>query len=207
MKYDIADKAIRDMNHRNLRAFDRLKLLKFDELNVMRTVSAVYDKSVELAKRRYLEIAEDAYIAALILAGIAPDEAEDMAEDTITEDWILDMLEDYDAVTLYQFDNEVERKKQRTAEALVASHDKNAEVEKALRLWTLQVTQYADNSVVRATLDGYRDAGVKKVRWEAEDDDRVCQVCEKRNGKIYAINKVPAIPHFRCRCLIWPVID
>ena len=207
MNFKAADAAIRDMNKRNLRAFDGLKLLKFDELNVMRSVSKVYDDSVRIAKKRFLRIAIDAYIAALILAGIERGKAEEMAEDSITEDWILDMLEDYDPVTLYQFDAEVERKKQRTAESILASLNKNEAVDRALRLWTGQIRQYADNSVIYATIDGYKDAGVKKVRWETEGDERVCKTCNERNGKVYDIDKVPPVPHPRCRCLLWPVID
>lgn len=207
MTFEAADRAVRDMNKRNLRAFDGLKTLKFDELNVMRSVKKVYDDAVRIAKRRYRQLAMDAYIASLILAGISPEEAEERAEDSITEDWVLDMLEDYDAVTHYRFDTEVDRKKQRLAEAILSQNDKVAEVNKALRLFSQQLAQYADNSVIRATLDGYRDAGVKKVRWETEDDERVCRTCGKRNGKVYAIDRVPPAPHWRCRCQLWPVID
>lgn len=207
MTFEAADRAVRDMNKRNLRAFDGLKTLKFDELNVMRSVKKVYDDAVRIAKRRYRQLATDAYIASLILAGISPEEAEERAEDSITEDWVLDMLEDYDAVTHYRFDTEVDRKKQRLAEAILSQNDKVAEVDKALRLFSQQLAQYADNSVIRATLDGYRDAGVKKVRWETEDDERVCRTCGKRNGKVYAIDRVPPAPHWRCRCQLWPVID
>ena len=153
MNFDLADKAIKDMNRRNLRAFDGLKTLKFDELNVLKSVAKVYDNSVSIAKRRYRQIAEDAYLEALILAGMERKKAEKLAEESITDDWVLDLLEDYDALTLYSFVNEVERKKQRTAESILAAQDKTAEVEKALRLWTLQVSQYADNSVLYATLD------------------------------------------------------
>lgn len=205
MNYDLADRAIRDMNKRNLRAFDKLKTLKFDELNVMRTVSKVYDDSVRLAKKRYQEIALDAFIEALILAGIARAKAEEEAEDFITEDWVLDMLEDYNELTLYRFDNEVERKKQRTAEAILASLDKSAEVDKSLRLWTRQVAQYADNTVVYATIDGYKEAGVKKVKWISERDAKVCNTCHERDGKIYQIDKLPLYPaHHFCRCIIVP---
>ncbi len=207
MTFEAADRAVRDMNKRNLRAFDGLKTLKFDELNVMRSVTKVYDDAVRIAKRRYRQLAMDAYIASLILAGISPEEAEERAEDSITEDWVLDMLEDYDAVTHYRFDTEVDRKTQRLAEAILSQNDKVAEVDKALRLFSQQLAQYADNSVIRATLDGYRDAGVKKVRWETEDDERVCRTCGKRNGKVYAIDRVPPAPHWRCRCQLWPVID
>lgn len=205
MNFDLADRAIKDMNRRNLRAFDGLKTLKFDELNVLRTVRKVYDDSVRIAKRRYQQIAEDAYVEALILAGMEREKAEELAEESITDDWVLDMLEDYDALTLYSFVNEVERKKQRTAESILAAQDKTAEVEKALRLWTLQVSQYADNSVLYATLDGYEKAGIKKVKWVAEADSKVCKRCRKLDGKIFTIDKIPVVPHYHCRCILMPV--
>ena len=202
MNYDLADKAIRDMNRRNLRAFDRLKTLKFDELNVLRNVKKVYDDSARLAKRRYLEIAEDAFLEAMMLAGATRKEAEAELEDSITEDWVLDMLEDFDALTLYRFDTETERKAERTAEAILASVNKDEAVDHALRLWTRQVSQYADNSVIYATIDGYKAAGVKKVRWKAERDEKVCKTCHDRDGKVYSINRIPPIPHYHCRCIL-----
>ena len=202
MNYDLADKAIKDMNRRNLRAFDGLKTLKFDELNVLRSVTKVY---VRIAKRRYRQIAEDAYLEALILAGMDRKKAEKIAEDSITDDWVLDMLEEYDALTLYSFVNEVERKKQRTAEAILAAQDKVAEVDKALKLWTAQISQYADNSVLYATVDGYKEAGIKKVKWVAEQDAKVCKTCRKLDGKIFTIDKIPVVPHLHCRCILLPV--
>lgn len=202
MRYDTADRALRDMNKRNLRAFDKLKMLPFDETNIIHSVSKVYADSIKLAKLRYLQIAIDAYIAALIMAGIEKKKAEEMAEDDITEDWILDMLEEYDPVTLYQFLPEAERKKDRLVEALIASHNKNEEVEKALRYWTLQVTQYAIKSVDEATIDGFKEAGVKKVRWIAQDDEKVCPVCNERDGKVYRIDKIPPKSHYGCRCYL-----
>lgn len=205
MNYELADKAIRDMNRRNLRAFDRLKTLKFDELNVLRSVKKVYDDSARLAKRRYLEIAEDAFLKAMMLAGATRKEAEEELEDSITEDWVLDMLEDFDALTLYRFDTETERKAARTAESILASVDKNEAIDRALRLWTQQVSQYADNSVFYATIDSFKAAGVKKVRWSSERDGKVCKTCHERDGKVYSINKIPPIPHYHCRCILEPV--
>lgn len=205
MNYEYADRAIRDMNRRNLRAFDKLKQLKFDELNITQSVSKTYADSIRLAKKRYWQIATDAYIEALVLAGIDRAKAEDMAEDSITEDWILDMLEDYDPVTLYQFLPEAERKKQRLIEALIAALDKGQEVEKALRLWTRQIAHYADQSVVDGTIDGYKDAGVKKVKWVTAQDEKVCRTCRERDGKIYPIGKIPPRPHYHCRCTWEPV--
>ena len=70
MNYLYADRAIKDMNRRNLRTFEKLKPLKFDNLNVFQSVSDVYEQSIALCKKRYRQIALDAYEAALILAGI-----------------------------------------------------------------------------------------------------------------------------------------
>lgn len=207
MTYDFADKAIRDMNKRNLRAFDRLKTMKFDELNVFKEVSAVYKQSVEIAKRRYLAIAINAYIAAATEAGVAKKKAEEMVEDSITEDWILDMLEDYDEVTLYRFLPEADRKRDRLVESIIAAHNKGEEIDRGLRYWSQQLAQYADNSVMMATIHGYSDAGVKKVRWLSENDGRVCETCEDRDGKEYAITEIPPAPHMRCRCILVPVTD
>lgn len=200
MNFEYADRAIRDMNRRNLRAFDKLKQLKFDELNVTHSVSKTYADSISLAKKRYWQIATDAYIEALVLAGIDRAKAEDMAEDSITEDWILDMLEEYDPVTLYQFLPEAERKKQRLIEAFIAAHNKSEEVDRALRLWTRQLAHYADQSVVDGTIDGYKDAGVKKVKWVTAEDEKVCRECRKLDGKIFDIDKIPKRPHYHCRC-------
>lgn len=202
MTFEYADKAIKYMNRVNLRSFGKLKQLKFDELNVVGAVDQTYDESIRIAKKRYREIAIRAFIEALILCGYTRKRAEEEAEDSITEDWLLDMMEEYDPVTLYQFLPEAERKKQRLVEALIAAHNKGQEVDKALRLWTLQIAHYADKSVVDGTIDGFKGAGVKKVRWIAVDDERTCPDCRKLDGKIFDIDKVPDRPHYRCRCVL-----
>ena len=191
MNYILCDKAIKDMNRKNLRWFNGLKIVKFDELNVVRSVSSVYDKSFALCKKWYLQIAKEAYEA----TGNDPDD--------IMEDWLLDMLEDYNATTLYQFTTEVERKKQRTAEAILASHQ-NKEIDKSLRLWTRQTSFYATNCVVQATLDGFKKSGVERVKWVARDDEKTCVECFQRDGVIYPIDEVPP-RHYNCRCDLIPV--
>lgn len=204
--YSYADKAIKDMNRRNMRAFDGLKHLKFDDVNVFKSVTKVYDDSVRLAKKRYQQIGYYAFIAAMLRAKVNMEVAEDKADD-INEDWVLDMLEEYDPVTLYQFLPEVERKKQRTVEAIIAAQDKSEAIDRALRLWSLQTTQYAEKSVDEAVVDGYSEAGVKKVRWVTAEDDKVCDVCRERDGKIYPIDKIPPKPHYRCRCEFEPILS
>lgn len=206
MIYDAADKAIREMNRANLKAFGLLKLAKWDEINIIRLVGNTYDDSVRMARQRYYEIAFEAFILAALEAGVQNAEASRMADDAITTDWVLDMLEEADPVTLYAFLPETERKKQRLIEALAAATNRNHEIDKALRYWTQQVSQYADNSVFRARLEAFRQAGVSKVMWVIQDDDRVCEECEDLNGQIFDIDAVPPPPHWGCRCYLVPII-
>lgn len=207
MIYENADKAIRAMNRQNLKAFNKLKLAKWDEINLIRTVGKTYDDSVRMARQRYYEIAFEAFIVALLEAKWENKQATSAAEETITSDWILDMLEEVDPVTLYAFLPETERKKQRLIEALAVATNRNAEVDKALRYWTQQVSQYADNSVFNARLAAFRRAGVEQVVWVTQADERVCEECEDLNGQIFDIDAVPPPPHWNCRCELHPVID
>lgn len=225
--YENADRAIKDMNRRNLRAFDRLKQLKFDEVNVFGTVTKVYSDSIRIARAKYLQIAIEAYIAAVLLAlPYATDDAEDwvldMLEDyrlmseaklreiieehAVDEKWVDKMLKEIDPVALYQFLNEAERKKNRLIEALSAENgiNKSEEIDRALRLWSLQLAHFADKSVDEATAEGFKDVGVEEVKWIAVDDNKTCTTCYERDGEIYLLDEVPPKPHLRCRCEIVP---
>lgn len=201
MIYDYCDNAIKDINRRNLRSFDKLKTLKYDELNVLRTVTKTYDEASELAKKRFKSIYAEAFRSAAKELGRRAKEP----DDDILNDWLLDMLEDYDALTHYRFNEETERKKARTAEAIIATKTDPREVERALRLWTLQVVSYADRSVLDGRMQAFRDAGIKKVKWVTYGDERVCSDCHELNGKIFPIDDVPPRQHFRCRCYLIPV--
>lgn len=205
MDFKKADAAIRDMNKRNLRAFDRLKLLKFDEMNVLQAVTKVYDDAIRIAKLRYQQIAYDAYLSALIEGGVHRRKAKKEADEELWDLFVLDLLEEENETTLYSFDNEIERKKQRLIEALAVAHNKAIEIDKALRMLTGQLAQYADEMTVEATIAGYESAGVKRVQWVAMEDNRVCKACRDLDGMIFDIDNVPDRVHWRCRCLILPV--
>ena len=197
--YKYTDKVIASLDRQFLRLFRRLRLMKFDELNVLNHVVAAYQRADKLAKKAFLDIAIHAYLFAM-------KEAEDAGfkpktETPIDEDWILEMLEEEDFVTLYDYGNEWERKRQRLSEALAATNTPNKEIDKALKLMALQVSHYADKATAQAAIQAFKDAGVKKVKWITERDDRVCSKCEPLDGKIFDIDKIPAIPqHYRCRC-------
>lgn len=205
--YGGADDAIRAMNRKNLKLFDGLRLMKKDELNVIRAVSEVYKKSARDARTRYYEIAVEAFIIACVQAHKTNAEATKWAEKYINLDWVDEMLEETDFVTLYRFDKETERKKQRMIEALSATQNWNDEIDKALRYWTLQVGQYAINVVDRARMEAFERAGVTKVKWNTEKDQRVCPVCHDLDGKVFKIKDAPGKMHWSCRCYYSIVFD
>ena len=66
--YDYTDARIKRLNRQFLRLFQRVRLLNFDELNVLTDVSAVYRKADRNAKTAYLDIAEYAYAFGLLEA-------------------------------------------------------------------------------------------------------------------------------------------
>lgn len=200
--YEYTDKAIKQLNRKYIKLFRKLSVMPFDELNIIQTTTTVYDTASALAVNKYVQIAIRAYAAALAL--VFGSAAKAMATD-IDADWVLDYLEETDPVTLYKFFPEVGRKKQRLIEALAATTKRKTEIDKALRYWTLQSSQYAIDITDAATLKAYKDAGIKKVRWVTEDDDRVCKTCGPRHNKVYDIDKVPSKPHFNCRCMLLPV--
>lgn len=203
--YENADKTVKVLNREFLREFDRLKLAKWDSVNVIREVSGIYRNAVKKTRKRLWEIAFEAYIAALYECGIRPKEAMRMAEETITEEWLNAWLEETDPVTLYRFDTETDRKKQRLTEALGVAFDKDEEIDKALRYWVKQVGQYAIGSVDFSRIRAFKDADIKKVMWMTERDERVCDECGPLDGEIFDIDKIPPKPHWGCRCVLIPV--
>ena len=203
--YERADQAIQEMNRENLKAFDMLKVSKRDGLHIVQMVMQIYRQSEELARRKYYEIAFEAFVTALMEAGVQAMEAHEKAENTIGNDWVDEMLEETDFVTLYRFAPEAVRKRDRLIEALavVSGIGRDAEIEKALRYWSRQVGQYCLNAVDYARLDAFEEAGIPWVEWVTQRDERVCEECAPRDGEVYRLDEVPK-KHYGCRCYVIP---
>ena len=197
MNYDAADKAIKAINRENVKLFGRLKirLMKADELNIIRAVGEAYDSSIRMAERRLLECARLAYEAAMRESG-------KKKRNPIDRDWLIEFLMTADPVTLYKFLPEAERKKARLTEALAATTARASEVDKSLKAWTRQIGQVAIEVTDAATIRAFKDAGVAQVQWVSEHDARVCDTCEDMDGNVYDIDKLPPKPHWGCRCRI-----
>lgn len=216
--YESCDRAIRILNRKSMKEFESLKLADFDSLNVIRTVRKMYRKLAKQAEEQYRKVAHDAYIYGMFLCG--PDwyeKAERMSTKAVTNEWVRDILEQTDFVTLYRFVSETARKADRLIEAIAVVEgsdergaalrsmrfNRNDQIDSALRLWSKQVGQYAINVTDYAVLKAFDDAGVDEVMWMSQRDDKVCNVCLERDRRTYALDDVPP-KHLNCRCYLTP---
>lgn len=196
--YEYADTVISYLNGRFIEMFGKLKSLSsFDELNILQSVKELYREADALTREMLYRIA----IVAYENAG-----GEDIS--VITEQWLLEVvLEAYDPTTKYSYITEVERKCSRLFESMVASDNKAAEVDTALRYWSAMVTQYAITTTDAATKRAYEDSGVINVMWVSVKDNERCKVCKSRDGMVYHIEDVPPKPHIGCRCYLIPYTE
>jgi SPP1 gp7 family putative phage head morphogenesis protein len=104
------------------------------------------------------------------------------------------------------FNNEIDRKKSRLFESLVASTaERHQSYKTAENLIVRQVKQYAIDLEDAIAMVAYDDVGVKKVMWVAEDDYKTCGECKALDGEIFPINETPPKQHINCRCVLIPV--
>lgn len=196
--YRLSDAATELLNLRATRRFEDAKDEAaqdgFDELNVIQITRRLYDQLEQDNQEIYLELAQERY-----------QEAEPHGEEPPDLAWLLALLAAYNAVTKYQYTNEVERKRQYTTEGINSSTAKVTEFRRGLHYWADLSSTYADIVTDESTLKAYRDAGVKKVKWITAGDEKVCETCRERNGEIYSINSIPPKPHKRCRCVYEPM--
>lgn len=192
--YEFTDVIIRYLNKRFIEVFHRLKsLVSFDELNVLQSTRLIYDELMQITEEKLLELAVYYYNGTV-----------KNPKTNIDREWLYLILDDYDPITKYVFLHEVERKRARLAESILASQNKSKEIDTALRYWSAMVAQYAIEVTDEAVKQAYVDDGVEMVMWVSMLDDRRCKECEKREGKVYDISNVPPKPHIGCRCYLVP---
>ena len=203
--YEPCDKAIKVMDRESVEAFGQLKMAKWDRVNIIRTVVTVYRTSVKKARRRYYEVAFEAYILAMLRLGEDVKKAQEMADEAITMKWVDGILDQTDFVTLYRFNSEAERKAYRLAEQLEVSPDRNRLIDRALKDWSRQLGQYAIQFTDEAVVQAFKDAGVERVQWLTEEDERTCRSCNELHGMEFPIGEIPPKPHYGCRCMLKPL--
>ena len=210
--YRLADKLLEQLKKLIRREFNRLGVFGFDELNaprVTRETTELFSRLMAENKKRYLEVAKSGYARAVKLAVEAG--YEDPGEGKISDMWLVAFLGAYNYVSGYLYESEAERKRLRLAEQMMTAREYlsrtqyNDSLRRSANLWWSQTSHYMLDAVDQATLEGYKDSGVKKVMWNTNIDGRECSVCRERNGQIYPIGNVPPKAHRNCRCYITPV--
>lgn len=187
--YELTDIVIENIRKELIRDFSKLKsLLSYDELNVMSATKAVYSKIDLYVRQMFLQLMQAVYKK--VTKRTCP----------YNYAWLESFLLEYDEVSKYVYANEFERKRDRLAEALIASSKKNEEIDAALRYLSFMLTAYAVRVTDQVVLMAYRDMDIDAVRWKAEKDNKTCTICKHRNGHIYDIEQVPPKPHLNCRC-------
>ena len=203
--YAPCDVAIKSMNREIVEDFGRLKMSKWDDINVIRTVVTVYRTEAKKARKRYWEVAFEAYILAMIILGEENRKSQQMADKSITMEWVDRFLEETNQVTQYRFNNEVERKAYRLAEQLEVTPDRNRAIDKAMKDWSRQIGQYAIDFTDQAVIQAFKDAGIKEAEWVTENDEKRCNSCESLDGQVFPIDEIPPKPHYGCRCRLKPL--
>ena len=196
--YALTDLATELLNRKAAKRFEDAKdeaaQKGFDELSVLEVTRTLYQDLARDNQEIFLELAQERY-----------QEAEPHGEEPPDLAWLLALLAAYNAVTKVIYDNDVDRKRQYTAEGINSSTAKVTEFRRGLHYWASITADYADIVTDESTLKAFRDAGVRRVRWVTAGDEKVCETCRERNAKVYSINSIPPKPHRRCRCVYEPV--
>lgn len=186
--------------------FRHNRLALFDEMNILQTrkhVKKLYKAVYSIVKKEFTEIInpiyEEIYDEALAL-GFDGDPRD------LDEAWIEEFFDEYNPVTKYVFKNEMGRKESRLFESLVASAAERMQSYKASeRLIVNQIRQASIDLEDAILMTAFRDAGVEKVRWIAEDDSKTCADCNELDNQVFALEDVPPKQHINCRCYLIPV--
>lgn len=193
--YEYIDENVERLKKQTQTAFNnfRLSLLKFDELNVMQVkteTESLFTKLKRQSDRFY--------------TGLLNHLAESMGfeEDKYDLD---ELLETYSGTLLYSFSTEMERKRERLFETMVAIDDMSdpeilSQQKKNIRNWNTQVEEFGVDIERNIFLSELRDSDIRKVQWMTAEDERVCTDCSDLNGIVFDIDNVPRRPHIGCRC-------
>ena len=190
--YSYTDLVISVLRKDALRLFENFKLASFDELNVLQAAIELYNKLYDDMKRKFLLLMKN---TCLKVGG---------NEDDLDEQFLLAFLAEYNPITEYKFLNEVDRKRARFEESIISKESLDP-MNKALRLWSNMISEYAVEFTDRVAIEEYKKYGVNYLQWITNIDGKECEVCRERHKKIYHLNKFPEKPHIGCRCKGVPI--
>ena len=172
-------------------------------VGVRKHIKKLYKKNYEIIKKEFSDILnplyEEIYDEAIAL-GFDGDLRD------LDEGWIEEFFDEYNPVTKYVFSNEIGRKESYLFESVVADintrHQSYLKAEKYLVRQVKQGGIDLDDAVAKKV---YKDLGVEKVMWIAEDDYKTCGVCNELDNQVFDIDDAPPKQHHNCRCYLVPV--
>lgn len=222
--FKYTDKLYKQYALKMVRAFSslnrELQALPFDELNASKGYKAVSERVKRTYQRLYDDLVEVLILIALwafenncetviekkgnkIKYYVGQKDGFRKTKTFDAEKYVTWYLSSVNYVTQYIFVNEFDRKLARTIEEIISSPKKsdiNKNIEKALKYWNRQAKQAGDNITIESALEGAKSAGITKVVWVTQDDERVCPKCNEKDGKIFDIDKIMLPLHYNCRC-------
>ena len=210
-QYDLTDLLIAILTTELRKEVNRLDVMGFDELSaprITKITKEMVSRLLKSNKREYQKIAKEATEEASNDVNAIGIKATPIP---ISEKYVDETLGEYNPVTGYLYYPEADRKRSRLAEALITAvilglrADYHKELKKFADLWHTQTLQYAETMVDKTRIKTFKKNGIKRVVWVSEHDNRVCEECKERDGKIYPINAIPTKPHYNCRCWIEPL--
>ena len=168
---------------------NRFRKIRLAKKGLLGTVNKVYAFLYSRSYKMYLRLAKWYY------------EKSGGDKKRPNDEWLQDFLEEYDFITGYQYDPEWDRKRARTYELAQSYREENRvpDLKRPLTLLNQQVTEKSIEVVDRAVIRAYKDQGITKIRWRTMEDEKVCAICEERDGKIFSIDNIPE-KHYNCRC-------
>lgn len=205
--YALSDKTIQAIQKYAIRRFEKrkanMRIAGFDELNVMEQCEALYDELDKFVRNALKEL-----FIAVFENAVSKETPEDTV-DELAELYITRILDEPNKSTHYTYSTEILRKRDRMAEAINSvpgKSDKQTEADRALRFWAQMIAWYTDFVEISAHTEALIRSGVRRVRWNAQEDERVCRECETLDGEVFEIGDIPDIPlHLNCRCYLTAV--
>jgi len=195
--------------------FDRQAAFSFDQLNARfarKETKSLYKRLKDYNLANYREIAEAGRKYALeALPASVKEKYKDKLKNVDTALIAASVLASYNPVTGYLYEPEAERKRMRQMEEMLTaagfytrSKFRRA-MDRCAKLWYQQSSQYAIDVEDEAVKETWKVAGVERVEWVAELDEKTCSVCRERDGQVYTFDLLPPKPHYNCRCTWRPV--
>lgn len=197
MTYEYMDLVLGDAVARTRVVFQQGKQARIatDELNILAQTSHIYTKVNKIATDAFKDIAKWYY------------NSEPHGDGLFEYLWVEELLRTPSPTARYAWDSEIVRKRDRLAEALLATGRNQKEYTTAMRLWVRMLGWFAIEVADEAVRRAREDDGVTRVVWVSEHDDLVCDHCDELDGQVFRLRAVPPKPHPGCRCHLERVSD